>query len=250
MASPILKSRWAPENANTNSYIVPRWLNNSTITSLTYRQTRLSGLCVARCYNLTSISAPNLTIITGGNSPAFNFIRGGISLYEIIPLTTLSLPVLQRIEGGVGIDNCDFITQLAFPALTEVILNTSTDLTYGNSFTIVGCASLSSVDLSALTTLAKVTTPNPTFDMWISGNPSLNNIDISNFVFPNTGRFAFGSNALTQSCVDAILAQAVANPAYVSGNIVLTGGSNATPSATGLSNKAILVGRGVTVTNN
>jgi hypothetical protein len=157
---------------------------------------------------------------------------------------------LQRIEGGFGIDDCDFITSLSFPALTEIILNSLSDSGYGNCSAIIACGSLTDVDLSALTTLSKVTTENPSFDFIIANNPALTNIDISSLVFPNTGRFAFTSNALSQVCVDAILARAVAAAGYVSGSLLLSGGTNSTPSAGGLADKATLVGRGVTVTNN
>jgi len=62
------------------------------------------------------------------------------------------------------------------------------------------------------------------------------------------------SNALTQAAVDALLAAHVAaNPTTVGKHfkhIALSGGTNATPSGAGLANKAIMQGRGWTVTTN
>jgi hypothetical protein len=61
------------------------------------------------------------------------------------------------------------------------------------------------------------------------------------------GRWA--GNFIPQAGIDAILAAFVTAGAS-GGTLALNGGGNATPSATGLSNKATLVSRGWTVTNN
>jgi hypothetical protein len=65
---------------------------------------------------------------------------------------------------------------------------------------------------------------------------------------------AFRNCALTQASVDNILvsiAQSVVNtPTLTNGTLNMTGGTSATPSATGLAAKAALVAAGWTVTNN
>lgn len=59
----------------------------------------------------------------------------------------------------------------------------------------------------------------------------------------------FGANALPEAQVDGILASLAAGVA-VNGTLDITGGTNAPPSATGLTAKATLEGRGWTVTVN
>ncbi len=70
---------------------------------------------------------------------------------------------------------------------------------------------------------------------------------------PTDGKLiGFQDCALSVESVDHILARCVASAGYVSGNVNLSGGTNAVPSAAGLTSKATLEGRdpGVTVTVN
>ena len=60
---------------------------------------------------------------------------------------------------------------------------------------------------------------------------------------------AFVGCALNQTSIDNILIS-IAAAGTSSGTLNMTGGTNATPSATGLAAKATLVGRGWTVTHN
>lgn len=65
--------------------------------------------------------------------------------------------------------------------------------------------------------------------------------------------FSFAGNDLTQAAVDSILAgigSVWAGHDPVTATLTLTGGTNATPSAQGLIDKAALVANGWTVTNN
>jgi hypothetical protein len=70
------------------------------------------------------------------------------------------------------------------------------------------------------------------------------------------GNVSFAGCALNQASVDGILVSLAAldgtggTTAYSSKTVTLTGGTNSTPSATGLTAKATLQGRGCTVTNN
>ena len=56
--------------------------------------------------------------------------------------------------------------------------------------------------------------------------------------------------ALTAASVNALLARFVANAAYVSGSIDLSGGTSAAPTGQGITDSATLTGRGVTVSTN
>jgi hypothetical protein len=70
------------------------------------------------------------------------------------------------------------------------------------------------------------------------------------------GNFSATGCALNQASIDGILVSLAAldgtggTTAYSSKTVALTGGTNATPSATGLAAKAVLVARSCTVTNN
>lgn len=66
----------------------------------------------------------------------------------------------------------------------------------------------------------------------------------------NATTIDLSGNALDQTSVDQVLARCVANAGYVAGTVDLSGGTSATPSATGLADKATLIGRGVVVNTN
>jgi len=63
------------------------------------------------------------------------------------------------------------------------------------------------------------------------------------------GAFVFTNNALSADTVNVILARAVANTGFV-GTIQLDGGTNAAPTGQGITDKATLLTRGVTLTTN
>ncbi len=79
------------------------------------------------------------------------------------------------------------------------------------------------------------------------GSNQITQIDIG--TVPDTADIDLEDNALPQAEVDNILVTLAAGTA-IDGVLNLTAGTNATPSATGLTAKGILQGRGWTVTNN
>jgi len=81
----------------------------------------------------------------------------------------------------------------------------------------------------------------------ITSNPALTNITLTS-AFLGT-EIQMNDNALDQSCVDAVLV-ALDTAGQSNGNLDLTGGTNATPSGTGLSAVASLQGKGWTVSHN
>ena len=82
-------------------------------------------------------------------------------------------------------------------------------------------------------------------------NSALTTLVLTNWIPNNSDNLLieFQNNALTQASVDHVLARCVASPTW-NKVLKLEGGTNATPSAAGLADKATLVGRGATVTNN
>lgn len=92
-------------------------------------------------------------------------------------------------------------------------------------------------------------------NIWIIDNPDLTSITFpASLVSGGAGILCgldFSGNALTQTTVDAILAACVAGGSAAGIEVLdLTGGTNATPSAAGLADKATLQTAGWTVTNN
>jgi len=84
----------------------------------------------------------------------------------------------------------------------------------------------------------------------IANNTSLTTINLG-AEFPDNGKnYTLNNNALNAATVNSVLALLVAEPSYVSGTVLLNGGTNAAPSGQGIADKATLIGRGVTVTTN
>ncbi len=84
----------------------------------------------------------------------------------------------------------------------------------------------------------------------ITGGFNLTTISMPLFVPTNSITYSFNGNHLNQATVDAILHRFALATSYVSGTLDLSGGSNATPSGTGLTDKGIIQGRGATVLTN
>jgi hypothetical protein len=94
--------------------------------------------------------------------------------------------------------------------------------------------------------------PTPT-NVWFSivNNPSLTTIEIPNWSVAgtaSTGRMELVNNALSATCVNAILARMVA--IGFSSELRLQGGTNAAPTGQGITDKATLISNGATVTTN
>jgi len=93
---------------------------------------------------------------------------------------------------------------------------------------------------------------SPAFqNFYCANNTLLASVDLSSLIPPNLASINFTGCALNQASVDLILSRGVANPAFVSGNVLLNGGTSSPPSSTAPgSDYAILVARGVTVNVN
>jgi hypothetical protein len=117
------------------------------------------------------------------------------------------------------------------------------------SFSLAGTkSSLTSISFGALEAITS------TFTMPTTAT-SLTSFSFANTLKLFASNFVTTSNSLNQASVDNILIRLAAldgtggTLAYSSRTVTITGGA-ATPSAAGLAAKAILVGRGCTVTNN
>lgn len=178
--------------------------------------------------NLTSLTFSELTILATAGSNGFTIIG-------FPALQTISAPALY-FTNSVHIENNPSLTLINFQILSEV-----------NNFYISGNNNL--IIFSWL------------FLKYCFGNfvvkncPSLQSIQLP--VFGVSGDVDLSGNAIGQLQIDYVLQFLVSYDGtngkilYGSGrNVNLSGGTNASPSATGIGYKNILVSRGCTVTHN
>lgn len=177
---------------------------------------------------------------TGVTHFSFDFqTYAGINIAFSTSLIELSFPNLVSIDPTDlesytnSISNCALLETINFPLLQYS----------SGEFQISTNAKLVNLDLSSLVTVKYG-------DFTINVNPLLTSINIPNFVPENGQQISFINNALDDTSVNLLLARCVANAAYVSGSISLIGGTNSAPTGQGLTDKATLIGRGVTVQTN
>lgn len=195
----------------------------------------------------------------------------------------IEFQMTHLVTGAIDIEDCPGVTDLFFTFLITI------DTTKGAYFYVTGNDALTTVNFNHLTTSVGaddfVLANNPVLDSLLSvhfttfgglvnlSNNALTDLSlpelvtiIGNFFFndnsglvtfsapnwiPTDGTTIAGSGcALNQASVDHILALCVANAGFVSGLVDLSGGTNSAPSASGLTDKATLEGRGVTVAVN
>jgi hypothetical protein len=200
---------------------------SATLTSLNYPELiLLVGMTTAAGSGLTSLSFPKLEIIQG------TFTNNNLSQ------SSLSFPELLRMGSFSDIVNSVMISY-SFPKLKLI----------ESTFSLAGTkSSLTSISFGALEVLTSTFTMPTT-------STSLTSFSFANTLKLFASNFVTTSNSLNQASVDNILITLAAldgtngTIAYSTRTVTITGGA-ATPSAAGLAAKAILVGRGCTVTNN
>lgn len=159
----------------------------------------------------------------------------GFNIGKQASLISVSWPNLVRVTGASAqflISNNTVLTSISAPLLESV----SDDFIGSNNLV-----------LPALSFPSLVTVGDR---LEFNLNVALKDVSLPVFVPKNNQQIAFNGCALTQASVDHILARCVASVAFVTGTVDLGDGTNATPSAAGLANKAILEARGVTVQTN
>ncbi len=204
--------------------------------------------------SVTTLNVPNLksagTIYLNGLSgiqTLNNFTGGTISFTNSCgsaianTQTQLNLPAFQKGTVNLQQTNNTTLTTVTLPSLLNATvfmnnLNALTDFSFANNvnpITLSGATSLSITNCAALTSFSFPT------------------------LVASLGNISFSGCALNQTSIDAILVRlsqldgTAGTTLFGTGRTVnLTGGTNATPSATGLAAKGVLVARGVTVTNN
>lgn len=169
------------------------------------------------------------------------------------------------------------VTNITFPNLTTGDANSGDILIRGNqlkSFSCPNLISLHNFDNQVCSALTNIDLPNAEFIEFFSqwsatalvslslpkltnsffmdfhGNTAMTTVSVPLWLPKNGGSFNFSGCALSGTAVNHILARAVANAAFVTGTINLSGGTSAAPSGQGITDKNTLIARGVTVTTN
>lgn len=183
----------------------------------------------------TGLTNADWVEISGGGPCENIFTTQALSLDVFIFQTDDSLAVIEL--GSVTSVVSQFNIS-GFPALTT--LHIQSIISIGADF-IIESIPLTQIDLSALVTVATNTT--------IQYCASLTSVLVPNWVPTDGTTIAFNNCALDVTSVDLILHRCVL-AGLTSATIDLSGGTNATPSVTGLADKATLIGNGCSVTTN
>lgn len=176
---------------------------------------------------VTSIQAPNL------------ISAGAFSFSNLSNLVSVKFPVLQTLVSGLYVVCSDLLTLIEAPQLVDA----------GSSYAELelDCnPALTSISFPSLVNAGPISCGN----VYGAASINLKTVSFPNLLPIDGTTIDFSGCSLDETSVDHVLARCVANPAYVSGIVGLDGGTNAIPSAAGLVNKGILVGRGVTVNTN
>jgi hypothetical protein len=241
--------------------------------------TTLSFPALRSMYNLalaspgvTTCSFPSLTHVLG------NQVHGNIGFIISGSSGLASVLVPSMVEAClISITGPDVLTTLSFPALTAIRVYVFASGSSGGTLVVATHASLTTLSLPLCTLIegtggmvvsvcGALTTINIASLQRCLGPITCNfsNGAISTVNFPPAGTLLqvggnvhFGSQALTEASVDAILVSLASldgtngTTAYGAGRTVtLNGGTNAAPSVTGTAARAVLLARGATVNVN
>lgn len=206
----------------TGAELIPIVQENTTVKTTAQAIADLAGGGGAISFNIAAdgtvvSNAQNVSIKQGAiisNAPGNQTITA--DTYPEVYMgggnsTTVTITNLPA--ASFGLSNFSNLVTLSFPDLATI--------KFGGmiAFSVNGCASLTTINIPVLTTV------------------------------PSGAWYSLDNNALSQATVDDILVKFAASGA-TNGSLYLNGGTNATPSATGLTAKATLLSRGWTVSTN
>ncbi len=240
--------------------------SSSLVTSLSLPALTKCGTWSSNFTSLTSMSVPNLATVDGGFGPNVEPV-----------LTSMSFPALTTVNGNFGIGTHVLLNSVNFSSLTTITgsLNQGSALAQMTTWNLPALATVSGgITFTVGALLTTLNIPALISACTVTGTAAnIQNISFStasggltNVTFGTVGItknlngaaiITFAGQKMNQASVDRILA-VIASLDGTNGttswgtghSLVLTGGTNSTPSATGLANKAIIQARGATVTNN
>ncbi len=241
----------------------------------------IAGFNFVLCSSLLTLNFPNLLGVDAP-SPFITQQNGFFQIDVCNNLTSLSTPLIQKVGGNIVVANCAALTAVSFPALTSINgtqglspfglavgnLAACTSVSFpvlthcGGQFECdqlpVGCTInfpvLVDIQGDMIMTSTLITTEVFPDLTTVTGNivggfsPNLVTVSFP-VLLPTPGKtIAFNScPSLSASTVNGILARCVANAGFTTGNVILDG---AAPTGQGITDKATLIGRGVSVTTN
>jgi len=187
---------------------------------------RSTGLTSADWVEISWSGASGI-IISATTLDAFLMAAGTVD-------TILSFPALTGVlDGNFNITNCGSLTTINCPLLTQI----------AGALQCYFNTALISVDLDSLVSVGG--------NMSFQGCSALVALSLPVWLPTDNTNINFVACALNTSSVDGILARCVANPAFVSGTVDLSGGTNSPPTSVAPgSDYDILTVRGVTVSVN
>ncbi len=193
---------------------------------------------------------------SGVNAPQLLGLFAYNNASSLPGITSLTISAAHSNQGW-DFEACPDLVTLNFPSLVTLTGNGQLTLTDSPNCTTLLLPLLQSVDtgnlfiqnngLTALALTALVTT-NSSFTL--RNNAALVSFSAPSWLPTNNINITFSGNALDAASVNGVLARCVANAGYVSGIVDLSGGTSAAPTGAGITDKATLIGRGVTVTTN
>jgi Leucine-rich repeat (LRR) protein len=245
--------------------------NNPVITVLSCNNNIMSSLNVANMTSLENLSCigcalPSLSLTT---NTALKYLQannnqlGSLNLNNNTGLLTANIS--QNLLSSITLTNNTGLTSLniGVNSLSSLDVSSNTALTYLN------CESnnLSTLSLTSLTNLQELHFANNTLtSLDLSNNTNLTQIfggvnNITTVTMPTsvnvttTYHFDLSDNALTQATINNILQKIDSYPTPTGNNltdklVILTGGTNATPSGAGLTAKTSLESKGYYVQTN
>lgn len=269
----------APETVDSIDGANDAFLTNLTARFPTSAYTELSfGQPVTVTNGVDFTTSALMTLLT---FRLLESVGGDFDVNSAGALTILNLTSLQTVSGDFDVSGCTLLASINLEALISAnsinilttlisILDLPSLTSYPPfaTFGINADASLLTLNLpvcvddnggelmSDLVTMTGLVTLNlnalvtPSADLDLSASPNLANVNLSAMIAPDGTNFNFLGCSLTQASVDHVLARLVANPAYVSGNVDLSGGANSAPGVQGAADVIVLTGRGVIVTTN
>lgn len=245
--------------------------NNPVITVLSCNNNIMTSLNVANMTSLENLSCigcalPSLSLTT---NTALKYLQANNNQLSSLNLNNntglLTANISQNLLSSITLTNNTALTSLNIGVNSLSSLNVSSN----TALTFLNCESnnLSTLSLTALTNLQELHFANNTLtSLNLSNNTNLTQIfggvnNITTVTMPTsvnvttTYHFDLSDNALTQVTVNNILQKIDSYPTPTGNNltdklVILTGGTNASPSGAGLTAKTSLESKGYYVQTN
>lgn len=216
-----------------------------------YKVRAVSGLVQSGFSNIWC-AARNLVFLGSGalSFPTIRLEFGDMGADTPAAVTSLDFSGLKRVRGNLFLDSMTTMASVNLNALQQV--DQAVHFTLGNALTSLSLTSLTTIggDPSTTNVLWNGVTLTPIHVALLCDNcPLLASVSLPNLQFENDKGYLFDSCGLSAASVNHILARARAS-GVTHCYITLDGGTNAAPSGQGITDKAILLGLGNSVSTN